>query len=555
MSESLVSNRRNVLMAAMAFSSGIMAGCIGDDDDDDDGDTADDPEHGDPVVWNYLAPEFNYYEGYGRTVLEEVEENLGIQTELSTVGWSAFLDRIYGGTLDFEEASHYSYGANPDRIEPQFYLSMLTSDSPLNPGPWENDEYDQLFEEYVVEGDEDRRWELMRDMQEIIAEEAPFIYGSFTELTTPVNTDMWDIQPAPFLGVAIYSKQTTVDMEPLTDETQLVIGATNNEQIFPNHMAALSANYFMWTHTWDTLGAIGYDGEIVPWSLQEVETVDETTIDMTLREEMVFHDGVPVTVDDLQFTLETLRDYEFPDQNPYTNPIDEVVQVDDFTARVHFERPTPSILTAGLLNISLLPEHIWETAVEESDQPIDYVLDDDELIGHGPWVVESWDDNRVEWSVFDDYWRDIAYDEVIYLNFGSIEDLRVGMENREIHRGLTFIDAPVVPEFEAIDGVEVESEVGVGFTAFALDFDHPPNDNKTFRQALYRGIDWERVIAVNVDGRGAPSDRTPIVPTHPERADLPFVDDLFDPEEARDMLENEGFTWDEDGNLYMPADD
>ena len=59
--------------------------------------------------------------------------------------------------------------------------------------------------------------------------------------------------------------------------------------------------------TYDTLMRIGSEGEPQFWAATALDAVDDTTLDATIREGMTFHDGNPVTAEDVAFTFNYMQ--------------------------------------------------------------------------------------------------------------------------------------------------------------------------------------------------------------------------------------------------------
>src|SRR3546814_1594336 len=59
----------------------------------------------------------------------------------------------------------------------------------------------------------------------------------------------------------------------------------------------------------DRLAFLDENLEVIPWAAESWKRIDDQTWDVTLRDGMEFHDGKPVTVEDLKFTLDFLMKY------------------------------------------------------------------------------------------------------------------------------------------------------------------------------------------------------------------------------------------------------
>ena len=63
---------------------------------------------------------------------------------------------------------------------------------------------------------------------------------------------------------------------------------------------------------YDRLLQVGPDSGIEPWAATAIKAVDSTTVDITLREGMTFHDGQPVTPADVKFTFDYHKQWKAP---------------------------------------------------------------------------------------------------------------------------------------------------------------------------------------------------------------------------------------------------
>jgi len=135
----------------------------------------------------------------------------------------------------------------------------------------------------------------------------------------------------------------------------------------------------------------GPDGTIVP-DLAERWSVDATgtawTVD--LREDARWHDGEPVTSDDVLYTIRTLQDPSYT--GPSSNSWSEVTVSSSGPRRVVFTLQTPLGGFLQALTQPLAPAHLM------SDVPVDALADDPfgrQPVGSGPFaLVELTDKTR-----------------------------------------------------------------------------------------------------------------------------------------------------------------
>jgi peptide/nickel transport system substrate-binding protein len=150
---------------------------------------------------------------------------------------------------------------------------------------------------------------------------------------------------------------------------------------------------------------------------ETVETPpDRGFVEFTLDPRAKFSDGQPVTVDDVIFSLELLRDHGRPNYKAYYGKVEKVEKVGDRGVRFHIEnahdRELPLIL--GLMPI--LPKHaIDPDKFEQSTlKPI---------VGSGPYIpVEVKAPDTIVYRRNPDYW---AKDLPIKRGFDNYDEIRI----------------------------------------------------------------------------------------------------------------------------------
>jgi peptide/nickel transport system substrate-binding protein len=189
-------------------------------------------------------------------------------------------------------------------------------------------------------------------------------------------------------------------------------------------------------YVFESLMARAYDEPFSLYGLlaETVETPDDRSwVEFRVREEARFSDGAPVTVDDVVFSLETLRDKGRPNHKYYYSKVAEIVRPDAQTVRFVFgpdgDREMPLIM--GLMPI--IPKHIYETRAFDETSLVP-------PIGSGPYVIADVEPGaRLVYSRSPDYWgKDLPvnrghynFDRLIYDYFrdanASFEAFKAGL--------------------------------------------------------------------------------------------------------------------------------
>jgi len=191
---------------------------------------------------------------------------------------------------------------------------------------------------------------------------------------------------APIVLVLVASILSTTIVYASEDDT-LRLGTTKDEFKLMNLLDAewYDANFFGITD----VGLIAYSSNlsIIPclakdWTIAP----DGKSIKFDLVKNAKWHDGVPVTAEDVAFTFEYLKKHKLKAEGYWFNDyLDRVETPDNYTINVVFKEPAAA--TALIyLHVCILPKHIWE----KIDDPAKYE-DNDSMIGCGPFIFDNYD--------------------------------------------------------------------------------------------------------------------------------------------------------------------
>lgn len=158
-------------------------------------------------------------------------------------------------------------------------------------------------------------------------------------------------------------------------------------------------------HVFESLMARALDEPFSLYGLiaTSIETPqDRSWVTFRLNPNAKFSDGTPITVDDVVFSLELLRDHGRPNHRHYYSKVTRIERPEPLTVKFVFtpdgDREMPLIL--GLMPI--LPKHFYNVETFEKTTL-------DKPLGSGPYVVEKVDPGaRVVYRRNPDYWaRDL----------------------------------------------------------------------------------------------------------------------------------------------------
>ncbi len=506
------------------------------------------------------VPEFNVLtttEGYdpiryeAAFMLREAWADLGIRLNIQPTEFSTLIARFYN-EQDFEIAV-VGWSGRVDRLDPQHFLSTLHSGQAdlggNNPGGYENARYDELFELQGGEFNANQRREYVLEMQAVGMEEQPKSILFYRDEVVAYNNKTFEGY-VPMAGEAIYNEWLPFTVEPLTDDTTLTIGVTQEpDNINPLDSTTVWGWKFMRLY-YDKLIRLSPDIEPLPWAAESVEAVDDVTIAVVVRDGMTFHDGEPVTVEDIKFSYDYVVEQDFAYFRPFYAPLDRVEIVDERTVHFVLKEPTAFFITVTLSQIPIIPKHIWE-GIEQANQ---LSFDEIPTVGSGPMKFDQWIRGEYKRLVkFEDYFAadDIAIDAIDYVIYADSEGVYTGLLTEEVDMTAWRLEPAQITLAETEAHLDVVSVPDFGYYHMTYNLRVPALDDVAFRRALAHAIPHETIVDVLLDGRGERGTSI-IAPVNAywHNPDVPVF--AYDLDLARQLLEEAGYWWDADGYLNFP---
>ncbi len=238
-------------------------------------------------------------------------------------------------------------------------------------------------------------------------------------------------------------------------------------------------------------------GTIVP-DLAETYTISEDgkVYTVTLKDTVTFHDGVPVTADDIIFTIEKTQDPTIQSPKRANFAGIEVQKID--TKTVQFILPKAYAPFIENLTLGILPKHIWKNV---SSEQFAYSQYNERPIGSGPYKFSrvQYDANSglpqwYELVAFDDYALQVPYISKIIIRFYATETAMLSAFNRGDIDSMYDISPQEVAK---ISRTAVHVEVADLPRVFGIFFNQnqaPVLANKEVSQALKRALDKESIV-------------------------------------------------------------
>jgi peptide/nickel transport system substrate-binding protein len=394
----------------------------------------------------------------------------------------------------------------PERSDPDEFVFNLFHSSTAPKGfnfvGYVNKEYDALAEKQRQTMNPEERKKTIFQAQEIINRDQPYAFLVHPKGALAFNKQVWDEKTVVNQsGIGIRNIWTFLGANPLGAQKDLILNSS--EPINATNPLFISGATDSWITdlVWDRLMRIGPDGLVRPWAAESHKWADDTTLDVTIRSGMKWHDGKPLTADDVVFSFEApgMGD-ESPMYKPFVADIASIAKTGDNTVRFKLKSPNASFLTSSVAKINLIPKHIWEPVMKDllTKPENAEALKEPSMIGSGPFKMARWRANEeIVLDRFGDHWAAPKVNRWI-LRVVPNAEATLGMLRRGEINFLGFYGGdPEVLTNLAKDSpnIVVASTVDIGFEFLAFNQRRPPFDDTAFRRALSLAIDRNLMVS------------------------------------------------------------
>lgn len=321
--------------------------------------------------------------------------------------------------------------------------------------------------------------------------------------------------------------------------------------------AVLAEAYTLYELIYDTPIGLDLDGNYVPelasdWSVSD----DGLMWTMTIVDNAVFHDGTPLTSEDVKFSLELWRDNEdFPFLPSYPDVF--TIEAPDPTTVVLSTEEAIGNFESRMVFMYIVPKHIWEG---ETD-PV--AFDNVNMIGTGSFsMLEYRQGEFVRLAANEDYWAGVPnVDEVIFQTIENPDARVTALRNGDVDM-ITEMPNTAISTLERDSNVEVVigDPLAPGLSDIFFNMvpeelcppedgvcsGHPALRDLQVRTALAHSIDKQQLIDVALLGLGEPG--ISLVPSGlGDWYNSSLPDYAFDLDAANQILDDAGYL-DSDGD-------
>lgn len=272
-----------------------------------------------------------------------------------------------------------------------------------------------------------------------------------------------------------------------------------------------------------------------PWIAKYWEWLDEVTLSVEINNNLVFHHGKPLTIDDVVATYHSVLDAKTV--SPLKGPLRNLASVEAEEGRVVFRWHKPDKLALFRLTLPIMPADLLASRHNFDEQPI----------GCGGCRFVSYEDQMLV----------LVRQDGVKLAFVGVKDASVRLL-KLVRNELDVLQNDLSPELvhhaRSRSSIQVNTSVGTSFSYIGFNLGDPILSQLPVRQAIAHAINRPLIIKRLLDdmarmGEGIfPSEHWCGLPSSVAGYD-------YHPEKARQLLADAGFKFGSISLTYKTSTD
>ena len=287
---------------------------------------------------------------------------------------------------------------------------------------------------------------------------------------------------------------------------------------------------------------IDHTGGLVPDMADSISvSEDQKVYTIALKENLTWHDGEPISADDIVYTIHAIQDPALKSPLRITFTGIEIAPIDRKTIMFTLQRPFPSFLSA--LTVGILPEHIWYSIPTAQAHLAEYNI---KPIGSGKYKFKSLtkDSTGVIRSMslqrFDEFHGARPYiDELTFKFYSDFPTALEALQNKNVE-GLSFLPISYQGALKDSKNIELKRLTIPQYNALFFNPEHNALlKDRVIRSALARAVDRDRIVREALGANGT-AIMAPLIPGFD--GDMTESNKLgYDPESAKTILDAAGW--------------
>jgi len=230
---------------------------------------------------------------------------------------------------------------------------------------------------------------------------------------------------------------------------------------------------------------------MIPWLADSWEvSEDGTRWTFYLQEGVRWHDGEPLTAEDVTFTFGYLKEHLAPGFEALSEQIERVEAQDEHTIVLYLKEPIAGFLSDVAGSVPIIPRHIWE-GVEDPKR----FTGKEAVIGTGPFklVEYSKEECRYIYEANGEFFK--GKPVIDRLVFTKVQDEALALKTRTVDAAFFWgKEIEAVRELEAEPNLEVIEGPSFWVLQLIFNYERPPFDKVEVRRAIAHAVDRSRIV-------------------------------------------------------------
>jgi peptide/nickel transport system substrate-binding protein len=290
-------------------------------------------------------------------------------------------------------------------------------------------------------------------------------------------------------------------------------------------------SYYVYRNIFDNLVTRDDKGQIVPQVATAWKVLSDTQVEFEIRDGVTFHDGSPLTPEDVAFSIRRIVDPKLA--SPQQGQFDKIVKAEatgPHSVVLTLAGPYPALL-AQLVKLSIVPKHVVEAVGNDA-----FNL---KPVGSGPYKFEGWQRGvSVTLTRNDAYWGQkgpfaTAVFRAVPDAATRLADIQAGSADLAVS-----LDSDLAGQLEASGKGKRLYTLTERLAYLRLNPAKPPFDDKRLREAVAYAVDKEGITEGILGGLDKPIGQM-LTPAH-----FGWFEDIpglpYDPEKAKALVAEAG---------------
>lgn len=448
-------------------------------------------------------------------MVAEAWKQLGLQVQVRPLPSQQFNQIVWYERQRWDATTWQMVGrperSDPDELTYNLFVGANAANG-YNFVGYLNPEYDRLAQAQREELDLTKRKAVLIEAQELINRDQPYGFMVHPKNLIAYNATVWDDSSMKVqAGIGVRNFWTWIGLKPKGAQKDVIL----NSVATPTNLSPfnISGAQGSWAAelVWDRLMRIGPDGLPQPWAAETVTRPTTTTVELTLRAGMKWHDGTPVTIDDAIFSLEA-PGYgdKSPMYKPFVGNIAKVETIGPMSLRITLKRPDAAFLVSSLSKLNLASRKIWAPIFEDlKNKPETAETIMEKLpVGSGPFKFVSVKLNeQIVLEANQDHWAKPQINRWIMRITPNIEASLGAMKSGELNILADYTGDPdlLMALPKSNPNIKIAEALDMGIRFIAYNERRQPFGDVAFRRAISAVIDRDAIAADAYGGAAVPS--------------------------------------------------